>query len=170
VNPNEPFVLSWATENATTVSIDNNLSLRKPVGTAILQIPQTTTYTIVASNKLSTATATVEVVVTGGVPSGTRPVAAAGVDFTTTMQEVTLDGSGSFNPGGGSLTFEWLSLAPLEAQVLDPDQPVTRVQFLTGGVFTFQLQVTNALGQIATDTVVVRFEGTVPDPADAETP
>jgi len=164
VNPNEPFVLSWATENATTVSIDNNLSLRKPVGTAILQIPQTTTYTIVASNKLSTATATVEVVVTGGVPGGTPPVADAGADFTTTLQQVTLDGSGSFNPGGGSLTYEWLSLEPLQAQVLDPDQPMTRVQFLTGGVFTFQLQVTNSLGQISTDVVVVRFEGTVPEP------
>jgi len=164
VNPNEPFVLSWVTEGATTVSIDNNLSIRNPVGSAVLQIPQTTTYTIVASNKLSTATATVEVVVTGGVPTGTAPVADAGEDFTTQLQEITLDGSGSFNPGGGSLTYQWHSLQPLQAVVLDPGQPITRVQFPTGGVYTFQLQVTNALGKVDTDIVVVTFVGVTETP------
>lgn len=164
VNPNEPFVLSWATENATTVSIDQNLSLRNAVGSAVLQIPQTTTYTIVASNKLSTATATVEVVVTGGVPGGNAPVANAGPDITTTEQQITLDGSGSQNPIGGQLIYEWRSLQPLQAPVLDPSQAVTRVRFLTGGVYTFELKVTNSLGLVSTDTVVVRFEGTTTTP------
>jgi hypothetical protein len=159
---NEPFVLSWSTENATTVSISNNLGTREPTGSAILEIPATTTYTIVASNRLSTATATVEVVIPGAIPPGSPPIANAGADLRTTSAEITLDGSASADPDGGALTYEWRSLQPLQAKVLNPSQALTTIQFLTGGVYTFELKVTNPNGRFTTDTVVVEFVGTVP--------
>jgi hypothetical protein len=78
----------------------------------------------------------------------------------TLSRELTLDASGSTNPLGGALTFNWTPLASGSA-VLDQGQPRTRVQL--GGLFgdyPFRVTVRNAAGQEGTATVTVRFKST----------
>ncbi|MCW5978104.1 MAG: OmpA family protein [Bryobacteraceae bacterium] len=64
VAPNGTFELCWATTGATEVEISNNIGTRSPSGCVPLQTPVTTTFTIVARNKLSSATATATISVT----------------------------------------------------------------------------------------------------------
>jgi len=64
--PEQPFLLEWATENATQVVISNGIGPRPASGSLVVRAWQDTTYTIVASNALSQDTAEVTVKVTGG--------------------------------------------------------------------------------------------------------
>ncbi len=65
--PSEPagveVFLNWTTENATAVIIDPNLGPRPLNGSVPLRVTETTTFTIVASNKFSEDTRTVTVTV-----------------------------------------------------------------------------------------------------------
>jgi hypothetical protein len=61
VEPDDTFELCWVTENATEVVISNNIGPRVGSGCIPLRAPVTTTFTIVARNKLWDATATVTI-------------------------------------------------------------------------------------------------------------
>ena len=65
--PTEPsgveVFLNWATQNATTVTIDNGLGPRPMNGSVPLRVTTTTTFTIVASNQFSEDTKQVTVTV-----------------------------------------------------------------------------------------------------------
>lgn len=161
--PNQPFRLSWVTENATSVIISHSLGPRPTSGSVVLRVPEDTTFTLIASNKLSQAVATVTVRVvrpTPGPPAGQPPVADAGPDFETWFRDLTLDGSRSFDPDGGPLTYEWRSIGN-RAAVLDPHSAITRVQLgAQSGVYEFELRVTDQTGQTAVDIVRVNFRST----------
>jgi hypothetical protein len=132
-----------------------------PAGSVTLQVGVDTTYTIVATNKLSQATATVTIKVKQApvVPPGQPPIANAGPDFGTLQREFVLDGSGSSDPEGGPLTYRWRSLGT-SAVVLDPTSATTRVQ-IGGprGAYDFELTVTDSAGNVAVDTVRVQYVG-----------
>jgi hypothetical protein len=88
-------------------------------------------------------------------------IAGPGV-IATTARTVRLDGSGSTNPGGGTLTYAWRNVGARTGNVLSPNAAVTDVT-LSGpsGDFSFELTVTNALGQQSRALVTVRY--TVPN-------
>lgn len=81
---------------------------------------------------------------------------------------ITLDGSGSSQPGGGQLTYEWSFVSASgggQYQIQSPDTAETQIIGLTNGSkYTFQLTVKNASLQSATAevsfTVVAASGGT----------
>jgi len=158
--PNQPFRLSWVTENATSVVISGGLGSRPTSGSVVLTVSEETTYTLIASNKFSQATATVTVrIVPSGParPTGQPPVADAGPDFVTLFRDIVLAGTRSFDPDGGPLTYQWRSIGD-RAAILDPNSPRPRVQLgLQHGVYEFELRVTDSEGLSSVDTVRVEF-------------
>ncbi|HEB14014.1 MAG TPA: hypothetical protein ENI09_01215 [candidate division WWE3 bacterium] len=105
-------------------------------------------------------------VLQGIYPPNQTPAANAGPDQTAIVDEqVTLDGSGSSDPDGDSLTYLWTE---------DPDNPQTGILFnptavsptfipTIAGTYTFTLVVNDGVENSQPDTVVV----TVKTPAQA---
>ncbi|MEJ7606629.1 MAG: hypothetical protein WKF37_10250 [Bryobacteraceae bacterium] len=88
------------------------------------------------------------------------PIIIGGDLIETISRELILDGTGSTDPSGGTLTYLWEPVGTGSA-VLDNGQARTRVQL--GGLFgdyIFRLTVRNAAGQTASSTITVRFKST----------
>ncbi|HWK04077.1 MAG TPA: PKD domain-containing protein [Puia sp.] len=86
------------------------------------------------------------------------PIANAGNDITITLpvNMVSLNGSASSNPGGGTLTYAWSEVSgPAQYTIADPTTASIQVTNLVQGVYVFSLTVTNSQGQTATATVTV---------------
>jgi len=93
------------------------------------------------------------------------PVANAGTNATITLpvNTTTLDGSGSSNPGGGTLTYAWVQLSgPSTSTITTASGETTTVLGLVQGTYTYQLTVTNSTGVTATATVTVTVNAAVP--------
>lgn len=96
-----------------------------------------------------------------GITFGKRaPTADAGADQSTTAgATVTLDGSGSSDPEGDSLTYRWEqtpSVGGGQVEITNADEAVATFTMPSGpAALTFKLTVTDSLGQIATDVATV---------------
>jgi alpha-tubulin suppressor-like RCC1 family protein len=87
------------------------------------------------------------------------PVANAGADTAIALpaNSVVLDGSGSTDPGGEALTYQWSQVSgPGTATLGTSGNVTTTVGQLQAGLYVFQLQVTNTSGLSSTATVQVR--------------
>lgn len=102
-----------------------------------------------------TSVATVSVTVHAAPPP---PRASAGNDITIQLpaNSTLLDGSGSTAAGGSIASFTWTKVSgPTEGAILDERNAVTEVNGLREGVYEFQLEVADAIGQKTTDLVIV---------------
>jgi len=77
--------------------------------------------------------------------------------------EVRLDGSGSYDSGGDSLTYLWEQVAGTPATLSDPSvpQPVFTAPNIVseGDSLTFRLTVSDPAGQESSDTVIINVTG-----------
>lgn len=94
-----------------------------------------------------------------GTPNPNRnPVANAGGNITITLpsNSVTLNGSGSFDPGSTLVSYTWQLLSgPTGSQLLTPQSVESIASFLQPGVYVFQLTVKDSLGLSASDSAIV---------------
>jgi Secretion system C-terminal sorting domain/PKD domain len=118
----------------------------------------------VTDNTGASATATVTITVSAAVtppppPTAPAPVANAGRDTTIALpaSSVELDGSGSTDPSGETLSYQWTEQSgPGTAAIAFSGSATTTVSGLQPGLYIFKLTVTNSSGQSATATVQVR--------------
>jgi len=121
----------------------------------------------VTDNTGATGVATVTITVSAAVtppptpptPPGQAPVANAGKDTTIALpaNSVELDGSGSTDPSGETLSYQWTEQSgPGTAAIAFPGSATTTVSGLQPGLYIFKLTVTNSSGLSATATVQVR--------------
>jgi Secretion system C-terminal sorting domain/PKD domain len=111
----------------------------------------------VTDNTGATGVATVTITVKAAAPQA--PVANAGTDTSIALpaSAAVLDGSGSTDPGGETLTYHWTELSgPGTANIAFPGVATTSVGQLITGLYVFQLTVTNTSGLSSTATVQVR--------------
>jgi alpha-tubulin suppressor-like RCC1 family protein len=86
------------------------------------------------------------------------PLANAGANITITLpvNTVTLNGSASSNPGGGTLTYSWTEITgPSSSNIGTASGATTTAGNLIQGVYQFQLVVTNSSGNTDTATTQV---------------
>jgi len=86
------------------------------------------------------------------------PVAAAGSDLSIVLpaNSATLDASGSYQPGGGALSYAWSKISGPDAFTIAGAATATpTVSNLAEGVYQLQLTVTNSGGLSGTDIIVV---------------
>src|SRR6185312_7386677 len=127
----------------------------------------------VTDNCGASSSATVTIVVNAA--SLQAPVADAGADTTIALPDssTVLDGTGSKDPAGKTLTYQWTQLSgPSTASLGSPTGVSTTADGLKAGLYVFQLQVTNTSGLSAAATVQVRVvdnqRTVIPDSGNAE--
>jgi hypothetical protein len=168
------FTYAWQQVNASGVPISPTVTLssataQKPTFTSPV-IPTGTTlrFRLITTDQFGLASAPSTVVVTVGFNQ--RPVANAGPDRTPGRGKlVTLDGSGSSDPEGTPLAYQWVQIGEGGAPILpsDPlavvlsDENAASPTFnapVQVGVMEFRLFVTDAAGLISdADTVYVNL-------------
>ncbi len=98
------------------------------------------------------------------------PTANAGADQNITLptNSVTLTGSGS-DPDGTITSYQWTKVSgPAAGTITNPTSAATSVTGLVGGIYKFELTVTDNSGASATDIIqVVVFVPNIPPTANA---
>lgn len=85
------------------------------------------------------------------------PIASAGSGQTVRDGEgVTLDGSGSVDPDGDALSFDWVQVGGVDVNLSDSDTPMPSfVAPSVDGALTFELTVDDGQGNADTDSTVI---------------
>jgi hypothetical protein len=144
--------LSWAAPAADTVILDGFGEVQS-TGSLTLAPQETTTYRLLASAGEDEASAIVTVAVSA---PNRPPVAYAGLDqFASQTGTFFLNGSGSFDPDGDPLTFEWQQVFGPPVVLASPFEAVTSFETTTGGTYIFYLVVTDGHGGTDADDVRV---------------
>jgi hypothetical protein len=119
-------------------------------GTYVFQLTVTDNYG---------ATGSATVTITVDAATVQAPVANAGADTTIALpaNSVVLNGSGSTDPAGEALTYQWTEVSgPGTATFGSSENVTTTASQLQAGLYVFQLNVTNTSGLSNTATVQVR--------------
>lgn len=94
-----------------------------------------------------------------GSPNANKlPVAVAGADQTINLpvNQVTVNGSGSYDPDGSIASYSWQQLSgPSPATIASPNADTTAITGLDSGAYVFQLTVRDNLGAVSTNTVKI---------------
>ena len=90
------------------------------------------------------------------VAPNTSPVADAGGDQSVeTGQVVTLDGSGSSDADGDSLTYQWRQVAGLIIGIVNADMAVANFTPSSAGIYEFELSVSDGEASAARDNITI---------------
>ena len=115
------------------------------------------------------ATGSDKVVITVSLPANEPPKADAGPDQSVTVSStnriITLNGSNSVDPEGGSLIFQWnIDTGPNVPAITDTTKAITTVAGVIPGTYKFLLKVTDDKGATDVDAVVVTIKVTDENP------
>lgn len=93
---------------------------------------------------------------TGGGTSNHPPVANAGADDTTANGvPISLDGTGSSDPDGDTITYSWVKLSGPAGTFVDTDTSTPDYTPSATGTAVFELTVTDSRGKSNTDSVTI---------------
>ncbi|MDW8130230.1 MAG: OmpA family protein [Bryobacterales bacterium] len=164
ITPGMAVVLDWSTENAVSAFI-SGVGPVAPTGFTIVYPRETTTFVLTAIGNRSQETARVTVTVTRPTPppppteppKASPPIAVAASQLVTIFPQLVLNGSGSFDPAGGPVSYSWRTLHG-KALISNPSGPMPVVYLLDGfGEYIFELTVTNRSGLSASTRVTVTY-------------
>lgn len=113
----------------------------------------------VTDDKGASSSDTVTVVVSG-LDSGMNksPIASAGLNRTITLplDKVTLDGTGSYDPDGSIVSYQWIKISgPESFSIKNAMGAMAEISNLTPGTYYISLTVADNKGLTAIDTVVI---------------
>lgn len=151
--------LVWSTEHADSVTIEG-LGQVNAEGSLVIRPDSSTAYTMTATNANGTVreTVTVTVVPEVVVTPNTPPVAHAGADQVNYFEgTIMLDGSASYDVDGDALSYRWVQISGVDAQLSGADTPQPSFAAVRNRAYVFRLIVTDGRGGIATDDVVVQI-------------
>lgn len=152
---------SWTQTAGTTVTIVNAATAGPTVNG--LQPGSYTFRLTVTDNRGATASDDVQITVNTP-PSNQSPVANAGQDtvLTSGPANITLNGSGSYDPDGSISTYNWSqSSGPGGTTIVNSNTATPGVTGLQAGTYVFQLNVTDNLGASSTGFVQVKVNPVV---------
>jgi len=163
MRPGDPVRLSWSTSGGQEVSISG---IGAVTGTGQLDVTPSadTTYTLTVRGARNTVTQSVLVKVSGARP----PTVVINVAeyFQTTLTDHVFDASGSIDPDGGQLSYQWTYVGTNTFRNVtfgSPTSPTTTVKLTPNtGEYLIQLTVTSSRGVSVTKTIRVILRGPVP--------
>ena len=151
--PGDPIVLRWRTANATKVSIVGIGEVEESGSIQVNPVVRTT-YILVAYGINSEVTAEVNVTIENANRAPIAKINNRGLVNVpdTGNSTIVLDGSQSSDPDGDPITFQWRSLGPGRAEIMNPASVTPTVRLLDGtGPYNFELEVTDDKGLRAFD-------------------
>jgi hypothetical protein len=90
------------------------------------------------------------------VAGNSPPVANAGPDQAVMSEDIVLNGSGSYDPDGDSLTYSWRVISNANALIFGADTANPTVRLISGyGHYAFELTVWDDKRALSRDTVQV---------------
>jgi len=110
----------------------------------------------VTDDKGLSAKDTVNVTVNPVIQVNRPPLANAGINqaFNLPVSSTYLDGRGSSDPDNNLSTYAWVKISgPASFNIQTPSAAMTLVTGLAGGIYQFELTVTDSIGLFAKDTV-----------------
>ncbi|HNY42012.1 MAG TPA: hypothetical protein PKJ41_16535, partial [Bryobacteraceae bacterium] len=161
--PGDPVRLAWSTSGAQEVSI-SGIGAVTPTGQVDVTPTADTTYTLTVRGAKNTVTQSVLVKVNGQRP----PTVVVNVAdyFQTTLTDHVFDASGSIDPDGGQLTFQWTYVGTNAFRNVtfgSPNSASTTVKLTPNtGEYLIQLTVTSSRGVSVNKTIRVILRGPVP--------
>jgi hypothetical protein len=150
--------VSWSSDRDGALGSGRLLSARLGEGAHIITVTAT-------DSGGATATATTSVHVTRGNVAGSPPVANAGADISAVEgATVTLNGAGSSDPDGDSLSYSW-SVVGAPTETVDLRNAGTAAPSFVAtddGVYTLRLTVSDGLSALVSDDVAVTVSNVAP--------
>jgi hypothetical protein len=153
-DPNhDPFTFSWTQTDGPAVTLTGADTLHPtfPAGAG----PQTYKFEITADDGSGPSTDSVTIDVLPNID----PVADAGGDHSAPTGAQFLDGTGSSDADGHTLTYSWVQTDGPEVELSGADTATPTFTATGPTVLTFDLTVTDGWGGSDTDTVVVTVTG-----------
>ncbi|MDE0011589.1 MAG: hypothetical protein OXU36_10595 [Candidatus Poribacteria bacterium] len=169
---------SWEQTSGPTVELSDSTAVSPTFDApATTEQAQTLVFQLEVEDNLgatNTDIVTITVSGTGEVANNVAPTAEAGTNrsFSTSVnRDATLDGSGSTDPDGQIVAYNWVQTKGSKVTIDDPDAVNTTyrlpAQTKVRQEFEFQLTVTDDDGATATDKVS-HFIEPIPDPPTAD--
>lgn len=154
INQGEKATLRWKVINATTITLEG-VGTVQAEGSLEVAPSTSTNYVLVAGADGREVRATAQLIVRG---TNTPPVADAGHDMALNFVEgrpVTLDASGSYDPDGDAITFEWRQIGGPAVTIVDPHSAVTSFVPPVKGTYMFSVLVRDARGAASDARVTI---------------
>ena len=156
--PGDPVVLRWRTANATQVSIIGIGDVGESGSIQVNPVVRTT-YILVAYGLNSEVTAELTVTIENANRAPTARINNRGLVNVpdTGKSTIVLDGTQSSDPDGDPLTFQWRSLGPGRAEIMNPTSATPTARLLDGnGAYNFELEVTDDKGLRSFDRKMIQ--------------
>ncbi len=154
-DPDGTITYSWLKISGPVPFSINNASAINPVISNLVAGVYTLQLTVTDNNGAIDRDTTI---ITVYPPLNTLPVSNAGADQSITLpvNSVTLNGSGSTDPGGVITTYQWSQVAgPSTAVISTPNSITTNINNLVLGSYQFALMVTDDSSSVDRDTVLI---------------
>ncbi len=159
---------SWEQQTGPTVTLSSNSTVSPSFTTPTVATTTTLIFQVTVTDEAGLSDqAAVTVTVSPATPSNRSPIANAGIDQTTASStQVQLNATGSTDPDGDSLTYQWSQATSDSYHVVLSSPTASRPQFISPPIaelqadLHFTLQVTDSQGAQNSDDVVVHVTRT----------
>lgn len=154
---------NWQQQTGPTVTLSSNSTANPSFTAPSVTTATSLTFQVTVSDEIGlNDQATVTVNITPTSPSNRAPIANAGIDQTTSSStQVQLNATGSTDPDGDTLTYQWSQATSDSYHVVLSSQTASRPQFISPPItelqtdLHFTLQVTDSHGAQNSDDIVV---------------
>lgn len=159
ITEGELINLTWNTAYAETVTL-SDFGQVNASDSLVFSPMESVVYTLTATNEFGTVSETVTITVHPfeEPDPNTAPVAVAGPDqFRYAAGTVMLDGSGSYDPDGDELTYQWLQISGDLVELSGADTARPTFDGRLSSAYVFRIIVSDGKGGIDTDDVLVQI-------------
>ncbi len=163
---------SWQQQTGPTISLSSSSTAAPSFTAPTVSTPTQLTFQVTVTDEIGlNDQATVTVTIVPTTPTNRSPIANAGIDQTTpSSTQVQLNATGSTDPDGDTLTYQWSQATSDSYHVVLSSSTASRPQFISPPItelqtdLHFTLQVTDSHGAQSSDDVVVHVTRTKQNP------
>jgi hypothetical protein len=163
---------NWQQQSGPTVTLSSNSTVNPSFTAPTVSTSTTLSFQVTVTDEVGlTDQAPVTVIITPASPTNRAPIANAGIDQTTpSSTQVQLNATGSTDPDGDTLTYQWTQATSDSYHVVLSSATASRPQFISPPItelqtdLHFTLQVTDSQGAQSSDDVVVHVTRTKQTP------